>query len=675
MSWGRFNPHQGATRQGMRRSSAQKPSPCTVVVIDEDDDGDDASDSEVFIIDGAAGEAAPSAAGCQAKKGNGSSGGVISIDDDEDEEKVEEEGTGRGDKAGPSASRAEESPAATTPGRGSPRNRYGLDCTSDSSESDSSEGWDSESSDGGTSDCEILDDTSGTARKMWETAASRKKMPNGVHESREGSSTASTSSAGSETTPDENAYGLFGTEYNLDENIFFWYFSNAWKEDAQNGTGCSKNGTAECHLNENMQFSDAWKEGVQNSSGDAKDGHGSSSVPNANEHSNGKETDCRGSSEEKEFVQNSNGAEKDGHGSSSVPNANEHSNGKETDCRGSSNLDPGMACNDKAAHSHDDVVPEKAPDGIHCPHLDKTFVSANRVFPSSSSAVRKDGSPPMFVSTPEKVDEKISGGVCSQKDQSPPDAQNVINKDTYAAQDDGSASGQQKAVPPFTSTCDCSRQFRENCSQVQANSCACAAASIKNTSVNVTSGSCSLHRKDLVDLGRFTLVQDTSDFQYGLIGEREKHKESVEFKRAAEKEWASRQRQLQIQADEAKKLRKRKKAEALRLLDMEKRQKQRLQEVRESQRKNEEEIQLKEQYRGAVRKELEDTERRYRDMASILRALGIPVQGGEVKAAFKQALLKFHPDRVSRNDVYQQVKAEETFKFISRLKEKLPRFV
>uniref|UniRef100_A0A0A9F901 J domain-containing protein n=1 Tax=Arundo donax TaxID=35708 RepID=A0A0A9F901_ARUDO len=62
-------------------------------------------------------------------------------------------------------------------------------------------------------------------------------------------------------------------------------------------------------------------------------------------------------------------------------------------------------------------------------------------------------------------------------------------------------------------------------------------------------------------------------------------------------------------------------------------------------------------------------------MASILRALGIPVQGGEVKAAFKQALLKFHPDRVSRNDLYQQVKAEETFKFISHLKEKLPRFL
>uniref|UniRef100_A0A0A8ZAJ3 J domain-containing protein n=1 Tax=Arundo donax TaxID=35708 RepID=A0A0A8ZAJ3_ARUDO len=647
MSWGRFNPHQGATRPGMRpmgRCSTWKPAPCNVVVIDEDDDGDCASDSEVFIIDGAAGEAGPAAAGCRTKKGKGSSGNVIDIDDDEEAA----EGTG-GDKAGPSTSRAAKSPAAAMPGRASPRNRYGLDCTSDSpsgsSDSDSSEGWDSDSNDGGGSDCEILDDTSGTARRMWETAASRKNMPNGTHESKEGRSTASTSSAGSETQPDENANDLFGAEYHLDENIYP-YFGDAWKDGTQNGTGCANNGPAECHLNENMKFRDARKEGVQNNTGCAKDCHDPSSVPNAEEYSNGNVPNGK----ETEFVQNSNGHEKDGpaefqhfsdvrkegaqnstggvkdvHSPYSVPNANECSNGKETDCRTSSNLDPDMACNDKTAHSHGDAAPEKASDGIQSPHLDETFVhnfvSANRVFPASTSARRKDGSPPMFVSTPEKVDEKIPGAVYSQKDQSPLDAYNV----------------------------------------------------------NVTSGNCSLSRKDLVDypkeLGRFTSIQDASDFQDGLIGEREKHKESAEYKRAAEEEWASRQRQLQIQAEEAKKLRKRKKAEALRLLDMEKRQKQRLQEVRESQKKNEEEIQLKEQYRGTVRKELEDTERIYRDMPSILRALGIPVQGGEVKAAFKQALLKFHPDRVSRNDIYQQVKAEETFKFISRLKEKLPRFL
>ncbi|XP_077215886.1 chaperone DnaJ-domain superfamily protein [Tasmannia lanceolata] len=162
-----------------------------------------------------------------------------------------------------------------------------------------------------------------------------------------------------------------------------------------------------------------------------------------------------------------------------------------------------------------------------------------------------------------------------------------------------------------------------------------------------------------------------------LIGGREKHKETDEFRRASEEEWASRQKQLQIQAEEVQRLRKRKKAETLRLLDMERRQKQRLEEMRESQKKDEETINLKEQLRVEIREELDKLELKYRDMASLLRVLGIHVRGGpypmshEVNAAYKQALLKFHPDRSSKSDIRQQVNAEETFKLISRLKEKL----
>lgn len=43
----------------------------------------------------------------------------------------------------------------------------------------------------------------------------------------------------------------------------------------------------------------------------------------------------------------------------------------------------------------------------------------------------------------------------------------------------------------------------------------------------------------------------------------------------------------------------------------------------------------------------------------------------QVNAAYKKALLRFHPDRSSRADLRQQVEAEEKFKLISRLKEKL----
>ncbi|XP_068642757.1 stress response protein NST1-like [Aristolochia californica] len=162
-----------------------------------------------------------------------------------------------------------------------------------------------------------------------------------------------------------------------------------------------------------------------------------------------------------------------------------------------------------------------------------------------------------------------------------------------------------------------------------------------------------------------------------LISDRERLKETEEYKRAQDEEWRARRQQLQIQAEEAKQLRKRKKAEILRLLDMERRQKQRVEEIRESQKKDEETINLKEQLRVEVRKKLEVLELKYGDMASLLRALGIHVEGGlhptlhEIRAAYKQALLRYHPDRSSTASIGQQVEAEETFKLISHLKEKL----
>ncbi|XP_020599324.1 uncharacterized protein LOC110038763 [Phalaenopsis equestris] len=180
------------------------------------------------------------------------------------------------------------------------------------------------------------------------------------------------------------------------------------------------------------------------------------------------------------------------------------------------------------------------------------------------------------------------------------------------------------------------------------------------------------------DVGLTAYKPDDMPHGYeSLIGERERYKETDEYRRVAEEEWASRHRQLQIQAEEAQRLRKRRKAENMRLLDMEKRQKQRLEEIRDLQKKDEETTKLKERIRTEVRKELEALEMKCRDMASVLRALGVHVKGGfiptvhEINAAYKQALLRFHPDRASRTDIRQQVEAEEKFKLISRLKEKL----
>ncbi|KAK8495737.1 hypothetical protein V6N12_073067 [Hibiscus sabdariffa] len=149
-----------------------------------------------------------------------------------------------------------------------------------------------------------------------------------------------------------------------------------------------------------------------------------------------------------------------------------------------------------------------------------------------------------------------------------------------------------------------------------------------------------------------------------MVIDREKLKETDEYKQAMEEEWASRQRELQIQAEEAQRLRKRKKAESMRVLDMERRQKQRLEEMRETQKKDEENMNLKEQLRMEVRKELSKLEISCIDMASLLRSLGIPVGGGfyplsnEIHAAYKRALLRFHPDRASKTDIRQQVASE-----------------
>ncbi|KAJ8774521.1 hypothetical protein K2173_016967 [Erythroxylum novogranatense] len=164
--------------------------------------------------------------------------------------------------------------------------------------------------------------------------------------------------------------------------------------------------------------------------------------------------------------------------------------------------------------------------------------------------------------------------------------------------------------------------------------------------------------------------------QRNIINEREELKKTDEYKRVMEEEWAARQFQLKTQAEEAQRLRRKKKAEMLRILDMEKRQKRRLEEVRASQKKDEEDLNMKEIVRTEVRKELHRLEMTCVDMASLLRCLGIHVSGGfqptpdEVRAAYKQALLKFHPDRASRTDLRQQVEAEEKFKLISRMKEK-----
>ena len=236
MSWGRTRP----TGRWPWPRAKPVPPPTPVVVIDEDDADDD---SEVFIINDAA-EIARAAAACNSKKGNSSGSNVINIDDDEDGEEEGGGGAAGGDRAGPSTAAAGgRSPATSTPpGRAVPRNRYGLNYVSDSEQSDLSEGSESESDGDGSSDCEMLGDI-GTARKVWESAASRRTTPHHAPPQRKDGSRASTSasSAESSTHHDEIFGNLFVPECPLDDNIF-QYFRYAFNPDGQSSADGAKHG-------------------------------------------------------------------------------------------------------------------------------------------------------------------------------------------------------------------------------------------------------------------------------------------------------------------------------------------------------------------------------------------------------------------------------------------------
>ncbi|KAK1350198.1 hypothetical protein POM88_054721 [Heracleum sosnowskyi] len=152
----------------------------------------------------------------------------------------------------------------------------------------------------------------------------------------------------------------------------------------------------------------------------------------------------------------------------------------------------------------------------------------------------------------------------------------------------------------------------------------------------------------------------------------------VEFEETSGKlqeQWEKAFSRRQIEAKKAQELlllQKKKDAEISLLLDIERRQSQRIEEVRGTQKQDEDNLNLKEKLRAKVKSDLSRLESTCRDMASVLRGLGIQVNGGanEVRVAIKRALLSFHPDRAPQSDIHQQVEAEEKFKLINRMKEK-----
>ncbi|CAM6122757.1 unnamed protein product [Calypogeia fissa] len=165
-----------------------------------------------------------------------------------------------------------------------------------------------------------------------------------------------------------------------------------------------------------------------------------------------------------------------------------------------------------------------------------------------------------------------------------------------------------------------------------------------------------------------------------LLAAKERLKQTDHYRKTDAEEWALRQQEIERQAAESKRLRQRKRQEADRKREMERKQKERIEELRLSQRKEERQMDLRDQLRGQVRTELERVAANCLDFATLLRKLGVPVEGGsqpstqQVNAAYKKALFKFHPDRAvasSQGEPRKQVEAEEKFKLIQRLKDTL----
>ncbi|KAD4982911.1 hypothetical protein R6Q59_002562 [Mikania micrantha] len=180
--------------------------------------------------------------------------------------------------------------------------------------------------------------------------------------------------------------------------------------------------------------------------------------------------------------------------------------------------------------------------------------------------------------------------------------------------------------------------------------------------------------------GPCTDATDDAAIEDTNVHERKKSKDTTEYKQAQEEELSARRLALKLQAEEARQQRrllKRKKDEKSRLLDIKKRQKRRVEEMRESQKQDAENMNKKELYRIEVHQNLKKLELTCNDMASLLGALGIFVNSpcatsDQIHAAYKRALLRFHPDRArSGADIRQQVEDEEKFKLILRMKDKV----
>ncbi|KAL0039585.1 hypothetical protein WJX77_002700 [Trebouxia sp. C0004] len=159
---------------------------------------------------------------------------------------------------------------------------------------------------------------------------------------------------------------------------------------------------------------------------------------------------------------------------------------------------------------------------------------------------------------------------------------------------------------------------------------------------------------------------------------RTEQQSDVGFKAAQELEWQKREAEINRQAEEARRLKRQRRAANEKAAKQQAQLGQRLAEHRMEQQRKEAEEELKEKLRVSIRHRLALQVGSAKSMHSVLRAFNIPIEGGfaptqaQLQKAYKKATIMFHPDKHVRAGLQRQLEAEETFKIISHAGNRKP---
>ncbi|KAK9842758.1 hypothetical protein WJX74_001897 [Apatococcus lobatus] len=132
-------------------------------------------------------------------------------------------------------------------------------------------------------------------------------------------------------------------------------------------------------------------------------------------------------------------------------------------------------------------------------------------------------------------------------------------------------------------------------------------------------------------------------------------------------EWEQRRIEVERQAEEARRLKRQRKAAA----EVERRSQERLQEHRQQLAAQAQELHQRERIKALTRQQLQKRVANAHTVIATLRALGIAIDGfppyskANVDKAHRKAMLRYHPDRHVNASLQQQIEAEEMFKIIS----------